>query len=241
MKALYNKSQIWFSVLWIFLYVFLSSNADSLSESLGTAKLITAPLEIGLSLFLLFWLKKNDLTETYGLCAFKGQARAYLYFLPLVLIGSTNLWRGVALNMSVPESVLYAVSMLGVGFMEELLFRGFLFKAMCKKNVKTAVVVSSLTFGIGHIVNLLNGAELISTLLQIGYACAIGFLFTIIFLKGKSLFPCIATHCAVNCLSTVGREEGLAVEISISIVLVIIPLAYALWILKKAGVPAKAE
>lgn len=35
---------------------------------------------------------------------------------------------------------------------------------MEKNNVKSAIIVSSITFGIGHIVNLLNGADLIPTL-----------------------------------------------------------------------------
>lgn len=53
-------------------------------------------------------------------------------------------------------------------------------------NIKFAVFISSITFGMGHIVNLLNGKDLIPTLLQICYAVAIGFLFTIIIYKGKS-------------------------------------------------------
>ena len=87
-----------------------------------------------------------------------------------------------------------SLSMACVGVIEEVIFRGFLFKAMCKDNIKLAVFISSITFGMGHIVNLLNGKDLIATLLQICYASAIGFLFTIIFYKGKSLLPCIITH-----------------------------------------------
>lgn len=51
-------------------------------------------------------------------------------------------------------------------------------------NVKRAILISSITFGLGHIVNLLNGKNILETLMQICYAVAIGFLFTIIFYKG---------------------------------------------------------
>lgn len=56
-----------------------------------------------------------------------GSAKKYLHFIPLVIIASINLFWGVQLNLTVIESVLYVVSMLCVGFLEEVIFRGFLF------------------------------------------------------------------------------------------------------------------
>ena len=122
--------------------------------------------------------------------------------------------------------------MINIGFIEELIFRGFLFKMMAKNNVKSAIIVSALTFGIGHIVNLLNGAELIPTLMQICYATAIGYLFVIIFHKSKSLVPCIITHCLVNSLSVFNVESPLSLYIA-PVVLTVVPLAYAIYINKK--------
>ena len=60
---------------------------------------------------------------------------------------------------------------------------------MGNENVKRAIIVSAVTLGIGHIVNLLNGAELIPTLMQICYAISLGYLFVIIFYKSKSNNP----------------------------------------------------
>ena len=71
--------------------------------------------------------------------------------------------------------------MLNIGFIEEIIFRGFLFKMMAKDGLKSAIIVSSLTFGLGHIVNLLNGADFIPTLMQVCYAVSIGYLFVVIF------------------------------------------------------------
>ena len=104
----------------------------------------------------------------------------------------------------------------------------------CKDNIKLAIFISSITFGMGHIINLLNGKTLISTLLQICYATAIGFLFTILFYKGKSLWPCIITHGIVNSLSIFSVNHSSFIKSVITTALLsIIALAYALWIIKK--------
>lgn len=232
MTRFYQKNELAFSILWIVLYVILLSVADQISADLGTAKIVTAPLCLALTAFLAVWIGRNGLAEKYGLGKVNIDYKKYLYFLPLVLIASTNLWRGVALQMSVLETILYVVSMLCVGFLEEVIFRGFLFKAMCRQNVKRAIIVSSITFGIGHIVNLLNGAEVFSTLLQICYASAIGFVFTIIFYRSKSLIPCILTHSAINSLSAVGIDRSKAFNMIVAAVLTVVSLAYAVWIEK---------
>lgn len=90
--------------------------------------------------------------------------------------------------------------MINVGFIEEVIFSGFLFKMMAKENVKRAMIVSALTFGIGHIVNLLNGAEFVSTIMQVCYAVCLGYLFVVIFYKSKFLIPCIVIHGVINSL-----------------------------------------
>lgn len=233
MKRLYEKNELMFSLLWIVLYVVLFSAADSISLDLGTEKIITAPLCLLMTAFLAVWIAKNGLREKYGLCKRKMDYSKYLYFLPLAVIASTNLWGGFAFHFSAFETVLYVVSMICVGFIEEIIFRGFLFRALCKENVKRAIAISSITFGIGHIVNLLNGAEVVSTLLQICYAVAIGFLFTIIFYQSESLIPCVITHSVVNSLSAFAGDRTETFQVIVAIVLAVIALVYALWILKK--------
>ena len=122
------------------------------------------------------------------------------------------------------------LNMVNVGFIEEIIFRGFLFKMMEKDNVRSAIIVTSVTFGIGHIINLLNGSELISTLFQILSAISIGYLFVIIFYKGNSLIPCIITHALFNAFSVFYVENSLSVFINLF--LIIIPLVYA-WYINK--------
>lgn len=235
MSSLYKKSELTFSLVCIVLYVFLFSIADTISLNLGITKIITAPLCVIMAITLVAWIKKSGLNEKYGIEKVKFDYRKYLYFLPLVFIASTNLWGGFALHFSVFETVLYVVSMICVGIIEEIIFRGFLFKALCKDNVKQAIIISSVTFGIGHIVNIFNGAEVVPTLFQICYAVAIGFLFTIIFYKSKSLIPCIITHSVVNSLSTFNVDRGNIFDMVVSIVLTLTALFYSIWILKQEG------
>jgi membrane protease YdiL (CAAX protease family) len=157
--------------------------------------------------------------------------KKYLYFIPLLLIASVNLWNGIHIHNTNSEIIFHILTMLNIGFIEEIIFRGFLFKMMEKENVKSAIVVSAITFGIGHIINLFNGADLIPTLLQICYATSIGFLFVIIFYKSKSLVPCIITHSVVNALSIFNSESQATIPLT-SVFLIVAPLVYLVYINK---------
>ena len=141
MYRLYKKNELNFSLLCIVSYVVLFSVADSFSASLGTEKIIAAPVAIVFTLLLLVFVSKHNLKEKYGLCSFNGSLRNFLYFTPLLLIMSINLWNGVTMKLSVLETVLYILSMLCVGFIEEIICRGFLFKALYNDNVKLAIVI----------------------------------------------------------------------------------------------------
>ena len=233
MNKLYRKSPLAFALVWIVAYVVLFSLADSLSAQIGTEKLITLPVSILLSAVLLLWIIRNGYAGTFGLHKLEIPAKRLLWYSPLVLMITTNLWGGIFLNLSVLETVLYMLSMVFVGLLEELIFRGLLFKAMARDNLKSAVIVSSVTFGIGHIVNLLNGAPFFDTLLQIIYAIAIGFLFTVLFLKTGSLIPCIVTHSVINALSAIAVDTGPVLDCISALFLTVVSLLYTWWILKK--------
>jgi energy-coupling factor transporter ATP-binding protein EcfA2 len=50
--------------------------------------------------------------------------------------------------------------MANVGYLEELLFRGYLLEAIEQdKGRRRAVIISGITFGLGHIVNIFRGYE----------------------------------------------------------------------------------
>lgn len=68
-----------------------------------------------------------------------------------------------------------------------------------------------------------------------------GFLFTIIFYKGKSLLPCIIAHGIFNSLSIFAIQSSQVFKIITALALCAISVAYALWILKKAGSSASHQ
>lgn len=179
-------------------------------------------------LILIIILKK---TKYYGLIKVEN-ARCFLYFIPLIIIGTVGLWNGININYTTSEIIFHILTMINVGFLEEIIFRGVLYKAIEKDNKRLAIIISSVTFGIGHIVNLLNGADLIPTLIQICYAIALGFLFVTIFYKSKSLIPCIITHMMVNSLSIIGKDStGISIYL-IPIIIIIISISYIIFINK---------
>ena len=233
LKKLYDKSRIWFAVAWIVAYCVLMSAGDVLSAALGVDKSLTLVIGIVLSAVLLMFLKKNGLFSEYGLCASGTSARSMLYYVPILIMLSANLWYGVTMNYGVLETVLYIFTMLFVGFLEEIIFRGLLFEAMRKDSVKAAVIVSSVTFGIGHIINLFNGsgAELIPNLLQIVYATAAGFMFVMIYMRSRSLIVPIAAHGIFNALSVFAAEvEALEFQILTCALLTVITGGYAIYL-----------
>ena len=234
LKKLHDKSKIWFAVVWIIAYCVLMSVGDELSAKLGVEKSVTLAVGLLLSGALLLFLKKHALFDAYGLCPAKVPARSMLFYLPVLLMLSANLWYGVTLNYGAVETVLYILSMLCVGFLEEVIFRGLLFNAMRTDSLKAAVIVSSVTFGIGHIVNLVNGsgAELLPNLLQIVYATAAGFMFVMMYLKTDSLIVCIAAHGLFNAISVFADESNVTAEMQIltCVLLTVITGGYAAYL-----------
>ena len=234
LKKLYEKSELWFALAWIIGYVVLASTGDNISADLGIDKIVTLPILVAMSAILYFFVRKNSLTEKYGLCKPQLPAAKMLYYIPLLVLLTANLWYGARMNMSPLETVLYILAMLCVGFLEELIFRGLLFQAMAKDGEKTAIIVSSVTFGIGHIVNLVNGsgAELLPNLLQVMYAVAIGFAFVMIYCRTKSLMPCIIVHSVFNGLSAFANEAVMTPgrQIISGVLLTVIGGGYALYL-----------
>lgn len=85
MKQLYKKSEEWFSVLFIIIYVVGMSIADNVSRSIGIEKSITLIFDVVLSAVIYLFIKRNDLFAYYGLCKPNLAAKQFLYYLPLFI------------------------------------------------------------------------------------------------------------------------------------------------------------
>ena len=232
MKKLYEKSELTFAIVWIVVYCVLQSVANPLNKVIGIEYAASAAFCILQTIVLLIFILKNKLQKRYGFCKSPVPACRFLYYVPLVVLASGNLWNGVALNYTPVETVCRIICMLCVGFLEEVIFRGFLFKAIAKDNIKSAVIISSVTFGIGHVINLFNGSgmNLVNNLSQIVFAITVGFLLVTIFYRGGSLLPCIAVHSAINMLGTFANDMNLTTEMHLLhlAALIVITVAYTL-------------
>ena len=227
MEKIFEKHETLFCMLLIILYLVVNSYC---MQNFGLTDFRSAVINFVFSIILIVFMILLKRLKFYGITK-PENSKKFLYFFPLVIIASVNLWGGINLEYSKEEIVFHIFTMINVGFLEEIIFRGFLFKMMEKDNPRLAIWVSAITFGIGHIINLLNGSEVIETLVQICYAIAAGYLFVIIFYKSKSLVPCIITHALLNSLSIFLVENFVTIYI-VPAVLIIIPISYSIYINK---------
>ena len=224
-EKIYHKSEIWFSVMLIALYVIGNSYLLQASIHTGIEMIYTIPFNCILFVTMFRFIRKNQLSDSFGLRKPQCHGKTVLYYIPLIMIASVNLWMGVTMKMDVMHSIIYFIAMILTGFVEEMLFRGFLFQAIAKDDMKNAVIVTSILFGLGHIINLFNGnsEHVISTLCQLCYAAAAGFLLVSVLLASKSLYPCMITHALLNALGTFSNEAAMtSAVIPVSIALCVI-------------------
>ena len=170
MRKLYEEKEVLFAVLWIVLYsVILGTIRGNFGDE-------SVPMLLALLIFsaaITVFVKSNHLEEKYGLAGWPKDMKKYLFFIPMWILATGNIW-GAALIVSVSSMAL-------VGYVEEMIFRGFLFRAMLAGNTTTAAItVTALTFGIGHIINLFTGHGSFETIMQILFAVSLGFLFTMV-------------------------------------------------------------
>jgi len=198
MKKLFDKSEVTFAIVFIVIYVVGSSLMQRVSAMIGIQFLAEAVFNLILSIVLLVFILKNNLTEHLGLCKSEVKASKMLFYIPLFLVAFSRVLSGFAPQFDTVPLISRTVMMFGVGFLEEIIFRGFLFRGMAKDGLKSAVIVSAVTFGIGHIVNLLNGYDITKNIIQIVFAVAVGFLLVMIFVRTGSLIACIVFHALNN-------------------------------------------
>lgn len=213
----------------IIIYVVLSS------ISMNAGYIWQALAAVVMSIALLAYLAVSRQFKEIGFRKLTGQdiARA-LFFMPMAVLLTANLWNGLGQDLEGRKTACLVVAMLCSGLLEEVIFRGLLFNAISQANTRQALVYTSITFGLGHIVNLLNGADLVPTLLQLVYAIAIGFMLGSLVLKTGSIIPGIAFHSLFNIASVFSNEAGLTrgMEIITAAPVTIISLGYAVYILK---------
>ena len=231
MMRLYREKGVLFSVIWIILYCAILApikgnfGEDSIYMLLALAIIAAA---------ILGFVKANHLEEECGLDGWPKDTRKYLYFIPMWILTTGNLWGGINFNYQGAGQIFAILSMLLVGFVEEMIFRGFLFRAMLRNgSIKTAVIISSVTFGMGHIVNLFAGQASAETMIQIVFAVAWGFILTMVFYKSEKLLPCIIAHGLIDAFSTIAVDNPLTDKIYVCVT-IIVSVLYCIYLSRLA-------
>lgn len=134
------------------------------------------------------------------------------------------------------SALIFAIiSMSLVGYLEEVIFRGMLFDSIEKDSLKQAVIITSLTFGIGHLSNLFTGQNLSDTLLQIAYAVCVGYAFVVARIASGNIWMCVIVHALIDVLSLfISPEIGSIGSIAGSVFIMAAAL-FSAWLIRKAN------
>lgn len=102
---------------------------------------------------------------------------------------------------SMQKIIFFTLVMLLIGIFEEVIIRGVILNNMLNKwgytkaGMIKSVILSSLIFGLCHLVNLIGHPSLIiTTLTQVMYSFLIGVLFASIYLRCKNIWAVIILH-----------------------------------------------
>jgi membrane protease YdiL (CAAX protease family) len=134
------------------------------------------------------------------------RASAALWFIPaaatvLIILGT----QGV--RVDAPTVAAYGVLVAAVALNEETWFRGIVFAILRARSTRTAVVGSSVLFGVLHLANLAGGADVGSSILQVAFAALFGLVAAQLLVLTGSLWPAIAWHAAWNFVSFIGGDS----------------------------------
>ncbi len=228
-----SKLKLNLSIIFILIYVFSADLGSILSATIGISYFGQILLLFIYSTFLFVYTRKHNLSEIIGLSKIHlYDMKNNLLYIPLVLMVLANGVFFFDKTISISDVILTMTFMILVAFLEELLFRGFLFKAIEKKGTtKTAIIISGATFGFGHIVNLFHGYTGVNQIIQIVLAILIGIVLSVLFIRTKSIVPGIIFHFAFNTASSLSSKVvPLYDYISVGII-VLISTMYLMYLL----------
>ena len=220
MKTLYATKAVLHSLVWLAIYLVLNTITDNIAAARAIDfHMVSAIPNLALAIICFWYVKRTGIAEEIGL-ATKPTERAsvMLYYLPLLVLPFMNLLYGINTSLSAVEVALLLAMYSGVGFMEEIIFRGLMFKALDKKwNRYVVVAFISFTFAIGHIVSMAAiGQSSIDTVFQIVNALVVGFMFMAVILASGNLTICVVAHILYNFLANISLVGKTRTEVVVA-------------------------
>ncbi|RAX48670.1 hypothetical protein DQ353_14145 [Arthrobacter sp. AQ5-05] len=219
MSKLQDTKPLGHALIWVAVYIVVVNIGDFLGEEIGFPGLTSLAL-LALSIVLVFYLRIGGRLAFYGIRPpLPGTPPSALFYVPLFAITFLQYAKGFASDLDLRSIVYALVLVAGVGFIEELLFRGFLLQALrARASVTRAIVISGVTFGIGHIVNLMRGYSLTEQVLQLVAAVLIGIALAYGAVLTGSILPGVAFHALFNLSGTLTKHSVLWDSVTVGII-----------------------
>lgn len=226
------------SILWAVLILVFYTIGGATSQIMELDKVQTLFVQgiciwLSVLVILIYLWKTNKSFKEYGFISPVGNIhKIVLWYLPALIIEVIGLFAGFANNTM--NYILMALFMtIAVGFAEEIYFRGIILKTLEVLGIKKAIIISALIFGVTHIGNVIGGADMMLTLIQISYAFIIGIVFAQLFIITKSLYPVILWHFVHDFLCYIQKEPDAKTTIMIGGLQVIILVIYSVLLWKR--------
>lgn len=234
LKKLYERKPVLHSLVWLGLYLVLNTITDNIAGAMNTDfHFVSAIPNLVLAIICYFYLKGTGIARDIGLLTEPTEKPSVmLYYIPLLILPFLNLLYGINTSLTASEIVSLLAMYIGVGFMEEVVFRGLMFKALLKKwNRYIVVAFISFTFAIGHIVSMVAiGQSSTDTVLQIVNAFVVGFMFMAVILASGNLTICIIAHILYNFLANISMVGRTHIEIiAIATIITILYFMYLIF------------
>jgi len=154
-----------------------------------------------------------------------------LFFVLCIIFVST---KGLNVTSISDLIFMFLMQVLIVAFIEETVFRGIMLRVLLAKGAFTAVLITSVLFGVTHALQLLGGQSLEDTVIQIIYALLVGLVLSLLIIDGQSIIITILFHGFNNFFNFMGNVESSTLS-GYLIILVLFVYTLVLWKRVKKG------
>ena len=230
MRKLQDTKPILHALIWVAIYIVAVNIGDNLGEVVQFPELTSIVLVV-LSIVLIVYLRVGGRLAFYGIRSVQPDTLPLtLFYIPLFAIAFVQYAKGLESGLDL-RAVAFAVLLVtAVGFVEELLFRGFLLQALrARRNLTYAIIISGVTFGIGHIVNLLRGWSLTDQAIQIVAAVLIGIALAYCAVLTGSILPGVVFHALFNLSGTLTNHSVLWDSVTVGVIAIVM-IVYILFL-----------
>lgn len=180
-------------IIWLLLYSLLFSflKGNTLLIGLGI---------YSVCLYIYLVTKKRLKLYKLGLI-YKKRLHYLVGLVPFLCIPICNLLYGEIVSRDKIEYSMFFITVI-VSAMEELFFRGWL---RTKIKGRYAIVITSIVFGVCHVINFIGHYDLVYVFIQVIFAFGFGICFYILTVVFDSLIPVIVLHGMIN-VSSMGMN-----------------------------------